>query len=267
VNHELRVSMSHGVQHLQEDGEPTPYIEVFLPAVFIDSAALDVFESQIGLAVGRETCIVEPGDVGMVQTGKYPALARHPFRERIPPPKPSRQFQRHRTIDHAVGAGGQPHRSHAALAQFALQEVRADGIAGAVRRPSDVLGAYEFSLDSGDGARKPCSPLRSGTKQEIAETRLQFFVLGSKPLKPRHPIGDGQVQGIIEQAAENGPSGGIDCEDLHGAILCQPRMTGIRVALQIGFIIAPLPRIVRWALGAIPPSREAGAPCLPPACS
>src|SRR5687767_13295397 len=86
---------------------------------------------EVRLACRAHTCVVESRDVRMSQRREDVALALEALDELTLARSLERQLQRHVALQLAIRALGEPHRAHAAAADFADQAIPADLLADA----------------------------------------------------------------------------------------------------------------------------------------
>ncbi len=123
MDHEVRVCVPNGIQHLQEQLEPAPHRQTFAIAVSGDWRSFYVFEREIRDAFRRDTRVVQARDVRMLEARENVPFPGHALGQRADPAD-MRAFQRNRAFHQAVGALGQPHAAHAALANGTNEAIR-----------------------------------------------------------------------------------------------------------------------------------------------
>ena len=114
--------------------------------------ALDVFEREVGPAVGCEPRVEQPRDVGVVERGEDLAFPREALRGGLREML-VHELQRHPAPEQSVGALGEPHRPHAAAAERAQHAPRPDRLADERRRCRAV--ALQMPLDDLAGFEEP----------------------------------------------------------------------------------------------------------------
>ena len=196
-------------QHLQEDAQARAHVETLVRAVPVDRAAFDVFEREIGLALGRHARVVQPRNVRVRQSGEDVALPCQAFRERRPWPGAARQLQGDSAADQAVRTLGLPHGAHAAFAQLAQHPIRTDHHAGLVRRSLGTVAGGE--IHRWNRAEKIGGLHRRRVGEERQQARFQGGVRGSQCGEPLRALGRGEIERLIEQVAQPNP-----CVGVHG---------------------------------------------------
>ena len=116
---------------------------------------------------------------------------------------PMRQFQRHRALEHAVGALGQPHRAHAAAAELAHQPIGTDdGIARA------GLTGSATPATGGSWSRK-CSVSFFEASASRRSRRGFSKAYAARASRAMRALIERQIQRFVEQAAHLRPAGAI----------------------------------------------------------
>lgn len=126
VHHQVGVRVADRAAHLQDQLHPCLDRQLQALAVVGDRFAFDIGQRKKWLAVGVHAGIQQLGKVGMLEPGEDVALAAEAQAQVGIGVAGAQQLQRDRAPVQAVGALGQPHLAHAALAQEADQPVRAD---------------------------------------------------------------------------------------------------------------------------------------------
>src|SRR5215470_815209 len=75
MDDELTMGMRDGGDYGEEEAHAVAHGELLLRAVLVDATAFDIFEREIGRAVGSGTRIHEARDVRVRQAGEQMALA------------------------------------------------------------------------------------------------------------------------------------------------------------------------------------------------
>jgi hypothetical protein len=234
VDDELRVGVRHRARDLQEQAQPLGQRQAALEAVGIDAPAVDMFQRQPRLAVGRDPGFVQARDVRVLQRGQDLALARQSLGQAGAPPGAVRQLERHLAALQQVGPLGQPDAAHAAAAQFPDQAVGADGIAGTlagqaggVGRRAALRGAHDrqrVEQAHGGGRGSTGHTVIGGVGQQRLQSRPQRRVAVVQPRQPGGAIGGWQGQGFVQQHAQLRPGGWVEAECVgHGGATSAPR--------------------------------------------
>jgi hypothetical protein len=224
MHHQVGVRMPDRARDLQEQAQPPGQVELAALAPAVDALALHQLDREIGLAVGRQPGVVEPGDVRMVQGGQDLALARQPLGQPGPAPVAVGQLQRDLAALQHVGALGQPHGRHAAFAEQAQQPVGTDPLRPlvadrAVRRVQGEVGG----LDPRQGRQRFLQRGTVGMRQQRAQARQQLGVLGTEPGQPGVARVGRQVEGLVEQLPQARPPFRREVEVAAGAHARPPR--------------------------------------------
>ena len=112
------------------------------------------------------------------------AFARHALGEPGAIPRAVRQLQRHRAIDEAIGALGQPHHPHAAAAQLAQETIRPDHVARLIAIGRDLREVQEIRVELRKGVEVRASLVIRGARQQRSQAGLERGVLRPQPVHP-----------------------------------------------------------------------------------
>ena len=217
VDHQLRVGVGDGARHLQEDAQARVDEQALRLDVFVDRAALDVLEREVGLSHGRHARVVEPGDVRVAEARQDLAFARHAVGETRQTPGASRQFQRHWPVQQAVSALGEVHLAHAAARELADDPIRSDaeGIVRTRRRDvvSSAIGVLVVRpIDLGNRAEH--GDVRPGrVVQETPESRPDVRIPWTQVVDRTQSIRGRQIEHLVEEMIQEGQ--GLDVHVAH----------------------------------------------------
>ncbi len=120
----------YGDAHLDEEREAFADIQPSGIAVPIDRQSVDVFHDQIGPPVVRGASVVEPGDVGMLESGQDLAFMAETAEDVIGVHAALDQLEGDPLLELSVGAFGMVYGAHAASSDLLQKAVRADGLRG-----------------------------------------------------------------------------------------------------------------------------------------
>ena len=185
--------------------------------VLIDWPSRDVFEREVRLTAARDAGVVEPGDVRMREAREDLPLADEPLRELRGLPGSTRQLEGDETVEHAVRPARQPDRSHAAVRDLPEDRCTArPSRAGCRRRRRrlvpDLVAVAVAVVDLRDRIQKAGRAGRTLMPQHRAETRSDAVVLRRQAVDPSRPVRRGQVERLVQQAAQCRPY-----IDVHGS--------------------------------------------------
>ena len=129
MDDQVRVCVSNGVQHVQEQANARFRPQAAPVTVTIDRFTVHVFQHEIRLAERRDTGINQPGDVGMSETGQDAAFPPEPFSARPADQGGIQKFDGGPAFESAVTSARQPHGAHSAVANWRDQGIRSDDLA------------------------------------------------------------------------------------------------------------------------------------------
>jgi hypothetical protein len=137
----------------------------------------------------------------VLEEGADVAFAGHAFGQPSSPGQAG-ELEGNLALQAAVGALGQPDRSHAAVADLAQEPVGADQVVG--------MGDGFVSLFGELGAvgEEPGRARAVAPGQHLAQLRPQVRVLGRQGLQPGLELGHRQVERLVEQTAQGREVGG-----------------------------------------------------------
>ena len=219
VDDEVGMRELHRVHHLQQQLHALAGTELAGGAVRGDGLAFDVFQRQVGLPVVGLPGVVQPRDVRVHERTQDVALARKTLHQHAALQAQHRQLQRHRALEHAVGALGQPDLAHAALAEHAEQAVRADGVAALEAGGVAAAVAGVGFVRGGQRQGRPALEQIGGrclapSGQQFTQPRRQAGGLAAQALQPRLDGGRVDVHRLVEQGRQALQVGG---GQVHGA--------------------------------------------------
>lgn len=179
VHDEPAVRVRHRLGHLQDEAQPRVDRQAALAAMHVDRHAVDELHRQPGPALGGDAGVVQPRDARVLERGEDVALARHALRE-AGGPAGVRELERLLAVQAAVGALGQPHRGHAAVAELAQQPVGADAVAGRIGFDARFIEA----VDRQRLAQEVVAGIGAGALEQLAQQRQQIAVGFLQALQP-----------------------------------------------------------------------------------
>jgi hypothetical protein len=212
---QLAVCIRHRTGHLREQAQPRLDVEMVVAAILIDTLALDVLDGEIRLPVCRDARIVQVRDVRMGQCRKNLAFPRHALREPRAPPPAVRQLQRHRPIDQAIGALGQPDHPHAAAAQLAHEPIGPDHVARSIGIGRDLQDVQRVSGELRKGVEVRASLALRGEREQASQARLEGGVLRPKQVHPSATLWCRLIEGRIQELIQLGPRTRVGFDTLH----------------------------------------------------
>ena len=203
MHHQVAVGMGHGGQHLQKNPQPGGNSHLRRIAGVGDGPAGHEFHHQIGLARQRHTGVVEPGDLRVVEPAQHLPLLLEAQDLAGRPPMQQRHLERHAAAGRCIRPLGQPDAAHAALAQQALQAIRADqitglggGLGGAAVSPARAVGHEGGML------------ARLLRRQHLGQQRPPGLGRRRQCRQPGRPGTRRQIKRLVQQAAEGRQIGG-----------------------------------------------------------
>jgi hypothetical protein len=139
VDDEVRVSVRHGGEHVEEEPHAGRDVERPLVAPAVDRLALDVFEHQVRLAGLRDAGIDQLGDVRVFQTREDRALAAEAGGPRGAQESGGEKLDRDHPLEAPVVSPRQPDGAHASSAEGLHQRVGAEDLSHEVRPGEQIL--------------------------------------------------------------------------------------------------------------------------------
>ena len=134
VHHQLGMGVRHRLHHLAEQLQALAYAWHSARCPHIDAFAFDDLQRQPRLPVGGHAGVVEARDVGCDSAASISRSRASLSTKSGVPPGAVRQLQRNGARGQHIGALGQPHRGHAAVAQLTDQPIGADPLRHRRRR-------------------------------------------------------------------------------------------------------------------------------------
>ena len=203
----LRVRVGDGIGDLREQLQPRLQIAAAARGSTRRSAALDVLDGEIRLAVRREARVVQACDIRMRERGEDLPLARHSLREPGALPGAVRKLQRDRPIDEPVAALRQPHGAHAAAAQLAHQAIGPDGVARllAVGGGVDDIPRASITVELRECVEEVAVPGMPGAREQITQARFESCVLRRQPFHPLLTMRRRLIERGIQQLIQLSP--------------------------------------------------------------
>ncbi len=125
MHDQIGVGVRHRRQDVEKHANTIAHTQPLAVAVRIDRLAGDVFQHEIRLADRRHAGIDDPGDLGVRQAAEDASFAREPRFAGAADERGVQQLDGDPAVVAPVGALGQPHAAHAAVADRLDQPVRA----------------------------------------------------------------------------------------------------------------------------------------------
>ena len=204
VQDQPRMGMRHCRQHVEEEPDQRGRARRAVDAVAVDRFAVDVFQHQVGLAgLGADAGIEQACDVRVVEPREDAALALETRHAAAAEQPGLQELDCHLAFVAPIGAPRQPDAAHAAVAQFTLQRVGADGLAAEAGR----------SGHRGRGQKGLAVELLHAHEHR-GQVLCQHRVFGPQGVEAGLLLGGRQVEQLVEPGRDLRPARGIDGRDL-----------------------------------------------------
>ena len=197
VHDEVRVRVRDRRQDVQKQADTRGDAELSAVAVAVDLLAVDVLQHQKGLADRREAGVDEMRDVRVRQPREDVALSRETLFAGVADQRGVQQLHGDPALESAVAAFGQPHASHASLADRLDEAVRADLHAGERGpRGEDIGNVFQKAhrahrVEFGEPGRNP-----------LGDGRM----LSAERRQPDHALVARELQRSVEVRAHGSPA-------------------------------------------------------------
>src|SRR5215469_2065703 len=117
-------------QNIEKQSHASFDTQLALLAILVDGKAVDIFENEIGLAMRCNARIQQFGNMRMAQPAENAALALKALFGCRAGQRDIHKLDRSLSFESPIAALGEPHRSHAPLADLRHQGVGADSLSG-----------------------------------------------------------------------------------------------------------------------------------------
>ena len=126
MGYESAVGILQGLAYLNEEFEALVQAEPMLTAVFRDGKPRNVFHGKKRSVPAVQTAIVQPCNIGVLQSGENLPLFPEQSKARLVECTGTNEFERYGLIELTIGAFGPEHRTHGSGAQVLHQPVSSD---------------------------------------------------------------------------------------------------------------------------------------------
>ncbi len=116
---------AHRIEHLQKETQARVARERVFGDIVVDTNTIDVFENQIGLPAGAHSRVEKACDPGMGEAREHGALTPEARLTGRSYEREIEQLHGGVPLERPIGAARQPHGSHSAAAERALERVGA----------------------------------------------------------------------------------------------------------------------------------------------
>ena len=196
VHHQMGMGILHGAEDLLEEGEAAPHAQAVGLAIVRQRHPLDVFHGEIGLTQRGDPRVIEPGDIGMDQTGEEVAFLGKACGILRAMQPDVRELQRDRAFHQTIGPLGQPHGTHAAPSQRLAECIGPD-----VHTPPQRLDGFGserlHARERGQGAEEIVGCGRPLLGQQGTECGLEMHKRLGETLQPLVARGFRQIQRLV----------------------------------------------------------------------
>src|SRR6185436_11487551 len=126
MDHEIRVSVTDGSEHVQEEPDTRVDPQASLHDELVDGLSLDVLEHQVWLAARRDAGIEQSGDSRVSESGEHRAFVAKASLSGCAEEREVEQLHGGLALEPAVGSAGEPHRSHTTAPERTLEGIGAN---------------------------------------------------------------------------------------------------------------------------------------------